>query len=172
MIDASSDELGSDHVQKALLVLVFLVVLYTGYFSSSKSKETGRPAVVPSWIPWLGSALTMGMDPDGFLLRNTWDTQPSFLTCNLRENAERDLSRRKYGPAFFVDVIGLRFLYITAREPIKWALRKPKDIAIRGVEYDSLQSIFDLSEDAAAAETTHGTAFKILSRSACSFIQL
>lgn len=33
-------------------------------------KETSRPSVVPYFIPWLGSAISMGLDPDGFVARN------------------------------------------------------------------------------------------------------
>lgn len=73
-------------------------------------------------------------------------------------------SSQRFGPAFFVDVIGTRFLYLTKAEPVKWALKQPKNISIKGVEYEALQDIFGLSEEAARMETSTGTAFKILSR--------
>ncbi|EGO03073.1 hypothetical protein SERLA73DRAFT_176591 [Serpula lacrymans var. lacrymans S7.3] len=127
---------------KALPVLVISYIAFSKLFSSNNPKEPGRPPVAPSLIPWLGSALSMGLDTDSFLLKNA----------------------RRFGPAFFVDVIGVRFLYVVARDPVKWALKRPKDVSIRNVEYDSLQAIFDLSEEAAATETSTAIAFKTLSR--------
>ncbi|EIN09896.1 cytochrome P450 [Punctularia strigosozonata HHB-11173 SS5] len=121
-------------------LVVFTGLLYAQH--RRQPKEPGRPKVAPYWIPWIGSALSMGLDTDGFLLKNA----------------------RRYGPAFFVDVIGVRFLYIVHRDPIKWALRRPRDISIRNVEFDSLQAIFDISKEAAAQETANAVAFKTLSR--------
>ncbi|KAK7460595.1 hypothetical protein VKT23_009315 [Stygiomarasmius scandens] len=124
------------------LLLFIIGHLVDSIWNSRFFKDPSRPSVVPYWIPWLGSAISIGLDTDGFIAKNI----------------------RRFGPAFFVDTIGVRFLYITTREPIKWALKQPRNISIKGVEYEALQIIFGISEPAARVETSQSTAFKILSR--------
>ena len=52
----------------ALLALIAVVA-----FSFVKTAPgTRRPPLVSYWIPWLGSAITLGKDPDRFFKRATY----------------------------------------------------------------------------------------------------
>lgn len=59
-----------DLAYKAILIIALFFLVYVHFSTATPSQKTPRPVVVPSWIPWLGSALTMGLDPDGFVIRN------------------------------------------------------------------------------------------------------
>ncbi|KAG8950080.1 hypothetical protein FRC00_007862, partial [Tulasnella sp. 408] len=37
-----------------------------GYYYTKKQSNSRRPPAVPYVIPWLGSAITLGKDPDAF----------------------------------------------------------------------------------------------------------
>ena len=49
-------------VASALLLVIARMVY-------KRSRITGRPPVVPYLVPWVGSAIELGKDPDGFFKR-------------------------------------------------------------------------------------------------------
>lgn len=49
-------------VTAAVLLLVFLL---------SRRRPAGKAPFVRYWVPWIGSALSLGSDPDGFFRRAT-----------------------------------------------------------------------------------------------------
>lgn len=53
------------------VIVAFIIAWLANVLPNSRLfKDTSRPAVVPYFIPWLGSAIAMGLDPDGFVARN------------------------------------------------------------------------------------------------------
>ncbi|KAG9044863.1 hypothetical protein FS837_007387 [Tulasnella sp. UAMH 9824] len=67
-------------------------VVVVAYYYTRKNSNSRRPPVVPYTIPWLGSAIALGNDSDGFF---------------------RD-AREKYGDVFTVQAAGMRSTYAIA----------------------------------------------------------
>lgn len=67
--------------------LAFALILVGLYWAVKvlRPSDTSRPPRVPYWIPWLGSALEMGKDPDGFFSSMTCVFQ-FFSEYRLRPN--------------------------------------------------------------------------------------
>ena len=51
--------------QSPLAFAVTLVGLYW-IIKILRPVDSSRPPLAPSWIPWVGSAVELGKDPDGF----------------------------------------------------------------------------------------------------------
>ena len=60
-----------NNTQQAGIALAVVGGALATYLAASRlgNKEKRAP-MVPSYIPWMGSALTIGKDPDGFVLEN------------------------------------------------------------------------------------------------------
>ena len=50
------------------LIAATVVALGATYLLAT-SRKSNKPPIVPYVVPWLGSAITMGKDPDGFFKR-------------------------------------------------------------------------------------------------------
>ena len=74
-----------------------------------RPSDASRPPGAPYWIPWLGSALEMGKDPDGFFSNMTYVS--SFPLVSSTPNV---YNRRLLGPVFRVKALGQEMVYVTS----------------------------------------------------------
>lgn len=62
-------------------------ILGIAYFASPVSRANPRsPPWVPYWIPWVGSALTLGHDPDSFFKKASDELGPIFRVKAMGRN--------------------------------------------------------------------------------------
>ncbi|KIO30342.1 hypothetical protein M407DRAFT_20609, partial [Tulasnella calospora MUT 4182] len=93
-----------------------------GYYYVKKNSNSRRPPVVPYLIPWLGSAITLGKDPDAFF---------------------HD-AREKYGDIFTVQAAGMRSTYVTSAAAISAIYRNSKSFVFQPVRLDASTKMFDM----------------------------
>ncbi|KAG8895432.1 hypothetical protein FRC00_007475 [Tulasnella sp. 408] len=93
-----------------------------GYFYSKKKSNSRRPPVVPYTIPWLGSAVTLGKNPDTFF---------------------RD-AREKYGDIFTVQAAGMRSTYVTSASAISAIYRNSKSFVFTPTRLEFSTKLFDM----------------------------
>ncbi|KIO30348.1 hypothetical protein M407DRAFT_20615 [Tulasnella calospora MUT 4182] len=93
-----------------------------GYYYAKKKKNTRCPPVVPYTIPWLGSAITLGKDPDAFF---------------------HD-AREKYGDIFTVQAAGTRSTYVTSAAAISSIYRNSKSFVFTPTRLDVSVKMFDM----------------------------
>ncbi|KAG8929246.1 hypothetical protein FRC00_001508, partial [Tulasnella sp. 408] len=86
----------------------------------AKKKSSSRPPVVPYTIPWIGSAITMGKDPDTFF---------------------HD-ARAKYGDIFTVQAAGMRSTYVTSASAISAIYRNSKSFVFTPTRLGHSVNIF------------------------------
>lgn len=92
------------------------------YYYGMKKSNNRRPPVVPYTIPWLGSAITLGKDPDAFF-----------------HNA-----REKYGDIFTVQAAGMRSTYVTSAAAISAIYRNSKSFVFQPSRLEFCVKIFDI----------------------------
>ncbi|OCH85566.1 cytochrome P450 [Obba rivulosa] len=83
-----------------LLLAIGVLVVYTNYRSSGLH----RPPRLPYWIPWLGSAIEIGKDPDTFFERTI----------------------QKLGPVFRLKTVGRDMIYVASPTLIQSIFRDTK----------------------------------------------
>ncbi|KIO30347.1 hypothetical protein M407DRAFT_20613 [Tulasnella calospora MUT 4182] len=98
------------------------VVAVGYYYANKNSNGSRRPPVVPYNIPWLGSAITLGKDPDAFF---------------------HD-ARYKYGDIFTVQAAGMRSTYVTSAAAISAIYRNSKSFVFAPTRLEFSVKIFDL----------------------------
>ncbi|KAG8915921.1 hypothetical protein FRC01_003468 [Tulasnella sp. 417] len=96
--------------------------LVVGYYYAKKNPNTRRPPVVPYTIPWLGSAITLGKDPDAFF---------------------QD-ARERYGDIFTVQAAGMRSTYVTSASAISAIYRNSKSFVFTPTRLDCAIKMFDM----------------------------
>ncbi|EIN05202.1 cytochrome P450 [Punctularia strigosozonata HHB-11173 SS5] len=118
-----------DTVNKALasltgneIALSLAVVLLVAIARSSAKRNDGPP-LVPYLVPWVGSAVTMGKDPDAFFT----------------------MAKEKFGAMFAVKSIGQKLTYVTDPALISAVYRDPKSFEFTPIRLDISQKIFALS---------------------------
>ena len=82
---------------------LLLVALYL-----SRRRPANKAPFVSYWIPWVGSAISLGRDPDGFFRRAVW------VLYHLNELSLTTILREKYGPVFTVRAVGRDVTYVTS----------------------------------------------------------
>ncbi|KAG8948477.1 Cytochrome P450 7B1 [Tulasnella sp. 424] len=93
------------------------------YYYTKKKSNARRPPVVSYTIPWIGSAVTLGKDPDAFF-----------------QNA-----REKYGDIFTVQAAGMRSTYVTSAAAISAIYRNSKSFVFTPTRLDFSVKMFDMS---------------------------
>ncbi|KAK0500774.1 cytochrome P450 [Armillaria luteobubalina] len=109
----------------ALLSGIVVLVLFVLYRRSQSSLSLQVPAV-PYIIPWLGSAISMGKNPDAF-----------FAKCTAR-----------FGPIFRVVSAGRKMTFITSSTLIAAVYRDSKTFEYTPIRKEMAMTVFDLSHDA------------------------
>ncbi|KAJ7771931.1 cytochrome P450 [Mycena maculata] len=102
-------------VSASLLVLGLAVV-------SLRKSSSGRPPVVPYWLPWIGSAVSLGKDPDGFF-KKAVDT---------------------LGPVFRVKAAGRDMIYVTSPELINVLYRNAKTYDFVPIRLEISETVFQI----------------------------
>ena len=85
------DAMFSLHLESVLFIVCPLLIL--AYWRMLPKRRGGEPPLVPSWLPWLGSALDFGRKPDAFIAKN----------------------HRKFGDVFVAVIMGQRMVFINDR---------------------------------------------------------
>ncbi|KAG8912298.1 hypothetical protein FRC00_004832 [Tulasnella sp. 408] len=93
-----------------------------GYYYTKKQSNSRRPPAVPYVIPWLGSAITLGKDPDAFF---------------------HD-ARAKYGDIFTVQAAGMRSTYVTSATAISAIYRNSKSFVFTPTRLEFAVKLFDM----------------------------
>ncbi|KZO93292.1 cytochrome P450 [Calocera viscosa TUFC12733] len=127
MIPASPEQLRqllATHWWSALTLLLLPLFLWL----LPLRQPSGRPPVVRSWIPWIGSYWAMRTDFDAFVAR----------------------ARRRHGDCFGVHSLGKTMYYITSPEIISSIYKSPKEFALSPMQFEWMRNIFGLSGAAAA----------------------
>ncbi|KAG8948478.1 hypothetical protein FRC04_009686 [Tulasnella sp. 424] len=93
-----------------------------GYYYTKKNSNARRPPVVSYTIPWIGSAVTLGKDPDTFF-----------------QNA-----REKYGDIFTVQAAGMRSTYVTSAAAISAIYRNSKSFVFSPTRLEFSIKLFDI----------------------------
>ncbi|GJJ07854.1 hypothetical protein Clacol_002060 [Clathrus columnatus] len=108
-----------------LLVVVGFLAFATIYKLLDKRKQfEKRPPLVKYTIPWLGSAIQLGKDPDGVFKNAT----------------------KAFGPVFRIKAAGREFTYITAPEIISAVYRDSKTFEFTPIRLDMSELIFGISK--------------------------
>ena len=100
-------ELWKEH--KVVATIVGLLIIARAVYG--KSQVTGRPPVVPYVIPWVGSAIDLGRDPDAFFKRAMY---AEWFFMRLETGADPVVSSDKYGDIFAVKAVGRTVIYVTS----------------------------------------------------------
>ena len=77
-----------------------------------RNQTTNRPPVVSYTIPWVGSALDLGKDPDAFLKRAMYVEQ--LFPCLDAEDDPPPRLSAQYGDMFTVKAFGRSITYVTS----------------------------------------------------------
>ncbi|KAG8931691.1 hypothetical protein FRC01_000967 [Tulasnella sp. 417] len=96
--------------------------IVVGYYYAKKKSDSQRPPLVPYTIPWLGSAITLGKDPDAFF---------------------KD-SREKYGDIFTVQAAGTRLTYVTSAAATLAIYRNSKSLVFTPTRLEMSMKMFDM----------------------------
>ncbi|KAG8905810.1 hypothetical protein FRB99_008175 [Tulasnella sp. 403] len=94
-------------------------VLIAAYVVLGAERGSKRPPVVPYWIPWLGSAIEMGKDPDG----------------------------ERYGDIFGIQAAGKRQYYVTSSTAINAIYKNSKSFVFPPTRLALSEIIFGMSHD-------------------------
>ncbi|KAG9049580.1 hypothetical protein FS837_009918 [Tulasnella sp. UAMH 9824] len=97
-------------------------VVVVAYYYTKKISNSRRPPVVPYTIPWLGSAIALGKDSDGFF---------------------HD-AREKYGDIFTVQAAGMRSTYVTSASAISAVYRNSKAFVFQPERLEHSMRIFGM----------------------------
>ncbi|KAG8971673.1 Cholesterol 7-alpha-monooxygenase, partial [Tulasnella sp. 427] len=97
------------------------VALGYQHYTKKASNDQGPP-VVPYVIPWLGSAIALGKDPDAFF-QNARDT---------------------YGDIFTVQAAGIRSTYVTSASAISAIYRNSKSFVFQPTRLEFSIKMFDM----------------------------
>ncbi|KAK0233888.1 cytochrome P450 [Armillaria fumosa] len=108
-----------------LLSGIVVLVLFALYRRSQSSLSLQVPTV-PYIIPWLGSAISMGKNPDAF-----------FANCTTR-----------FGPIFRVVSVGRKMTFITSPNLIGAVYRDSKTFEYTPIRKEMAITVFNLSRDA------------------------
>ncbi|KAF8579492.1 cytochrome P450 [Ramaria rubella] len=113
-----------------LCFLVFLIYEASGCFNDSSNKSTHarkfKPPRVKYYLPWIGSAIEMGKNPDAFFQR----------------------ASAKHGPVFRIKTVGQEMTYITSPNLISAVYRDVKTFEFIPIRLDITENIFGLSHEA------------------------
>ncbi|RPD82424.1 cytochrome P450 [Lentinus tigrinus ALCF2SS1-7] len=109
--------------QSPLAFALILVGLYW-VVKILRPSDAKRPPRAPYWIPWLGSALEMGKDPDGFFSNMT----------------------RLLGPVFRVKAIGQEMVYVTSPSLISSVYRDSQTFDFTSTRVEMGYKVFQLRE--------------------------
>lgn len=89
----------------SILVLIIVRTVF------KKNQNTRRPPVVPYLVPWVGSAITLGKNPDPFFQRAMY-VEKSFIRLDAGDKFA--LFSATYGDVFTVKSFGRSITYITS----------------------------------------------------------
>jgi len=104
----------------SLLAAAFLIRIF------SRGKSTlGAPPIVPYWIPWLGSAISLGRDPDGFLKK----------------------AQEQLGPIFRIKTAGHELTYVVSPSLIASVYRDPKTFQYQPIRLEHGHKILQIPRD-------------------------
>ncbi|KIJ34277.1 hypothetical protein M422DRAFT_782913 [Sphaerobolus stellatus SS14] len=109
----------------ALPVIFCLLGYSVLHYLNAGRRSKLSPPHVGHWIPWVGSAITMGKDPDTFLKR----------------------ASEKLGPIFRVTAAGNTMTYVTSPELISAIYRDSKNFAFFPFRLELSERIFGMSHD-------------------------
>ncbi|KAK0443199.1 cytochrome P450 [Armillaria borealis] len=109
-----------------LLSGIVILVLFALHRRSQLSRSLQPPAV-PYILPWLGSAISMGKNPDAF-----------FADCTVR-----------FGPMFSVVAVGKKMTYITSSNLISAVYRDSKTFEFTPIRKEMSKTVFEISHEAA-----------------------
>ncbi|KAG8892807.1 hypothetical protein FRC00_011474, partial [Tulasnella sp. 408] len=129
MLDSNSDLMVATTIAAGAVVM--------GYYYAKKESDSRRPPVVPYIIPWLGSAITLGKDPDAFF---------------------HD-ARKKYGDVFTVQAAGMRSTYVTSAAAISAIHRNSKSFVFTPTRLEQAVKIFDMPHSIVYDDYTKETLF-------------
>ncbi|KIJ43970.1 hypothetical protein M422DRAFT_252463, partial [Sphaerobolus stellatus SS14] len=101
------------------LLAVFLYKLV------ERRNNDGRPPMLKYWVPWLGSAIELGKNPDGIFARAT----------------------AQLGPIFRIKAAGQDFTYVTSPELISAIYRESKIFEFVPIRMDMAYKIFDVARE-------------------------
>jgi len=108
--------------QNPAAVSAFVGLLVVAATVSFKSKHSRAPPVVPYWFPWIGSAVSLGKDPDGFFRK----------------------ASEKLGPVFRVVAAGKDITYITSPELINAVYRDAKTFDFVPIRWEISENVFQI----------------------------
>ncbi|KAG8900376.1 Cytochrome P450 7B1 [Tulasnella sp. 403] len=118
----------SEAVNVPLIVAtIAIAAILLGYQRSISKKASGRPPVVPYWIPWLGSAIELGKDPDGFFRK----------------------ARECHGDLFGVQAAGKFHYYLNSESAINIIYKNSKSFVFTPTRLSIAVSVFGISHDVA-----------------------
>lgn len=108
--------------QNPAAVSAFAALLVVAAVTLSKSKQSRAPPIVSYWVPWIGSAVTLGKDPDGFFKR----------------------ASEKLGPVFRVLAAGKNMTYVTSPELINAIYRDAKTFDFVPIRWEISENVFQI----------------------------
>ncbi|EMD31509.1 hypothetical protein CERSUDRAFT_119728 [Gelatoporia subvermispora B] len=108
----------ADHQYAVALVLFVAGVLF--FYVKQQSSGLHRPPRVPYWIPWLGSAIEMGRNPDAFFEKMT----------------------QRYGPVFKLKTVGKSMIYVTSPTLIQSIFRDSKHYDFHDIRMKMNEEVF------------------------------
>ncbi|TFK94414.1 cytochrome P450 [Polyporus arcularius HHB13444] len=114
--------------QSPLAFALILVGLYWGV-KILRTPDASRPPRASYWIPWLGSALEMGKDPDGFFSNMT----------------------KLHGPVFTVKALGQEMVYVTSPSLISTVYRDSQNFDFTSIRVEMGYKVFQLREHISSA---------------------
>lgn len=110
---------------KPLVIVAFLA--FAVYRIIDRRNQAGRPPMVKYTIPWLGSAIEYGKDPDGLFERATYVSTSALDDSRTTKKTSYFLySRTELGPIFRILAAGREIIYVTGPELISTVYRDPK----------------------------------------------
>jgi len=140
-IDIPSWKLQGKGVPLSIVLLGTLGILKIIHgWVNNAGKNT--PPYVKYWIPWLGSAISLGKDPDGFFRR----------------------AKTELGPIFKVRNFGRDIIYITAPELISALFRDSKTFVFTPIRLEIAARIFGMSWKHLNSLCTDNEYFKVHQR--------
>jgi len=105
-----------------------LFTLFAAYVL--RGRKDGGPPRVPYWVPWIGSAVTLGKDPDAF-----------FATA-----------KQEYGSIFRVKAAGKEMTYVTSSELIQAIYRDANTFQFTVIRQEMQVQVFKLPHDISYSE--------------------
>nr|VWO96721.1 Putative lanosterol 14-alpha-demethylase (EC [Ganoderma boninense] len=128
--------------------LAFALVLVGLYWVHKfiRGIDVSRPPLVSYWIPWVGNAIEMGKDPDGFFSNMTYVSFPYFL-----HNGSKFKFRKIHGPIFRVKTLGQEMTFVTSAPLIGQVYRDSQSFDFLAVRIEMGREVFAIRDTIGAS---------------------